>query len=728
MARGRGISLTAASNALAKAAAGSFSALRRLNIIVPKGATEMEALAFVQQKYAGQAEAGATSSDHFTTSLTNAGEVIGTSLLPTFNRLAAEFSNYITRLEESGRLQRDANEAVTLLGDAFHTLGGAIKVVDEATGGFAHTLEILIALELGSKILGWAGALRVLAGEWGLVGAAATKAGIAQAAAATEGGAAAGAEGAAGGAAGAGGIGGLFAGGLLGQVAGSRVRGFFASRAAASEIGSAGLEGEAAAGVSATGVGALAVAAVAATAGLATLARKLNDAAGGGKTGDSIISGVEGVLTGGLFGNHNAGILGEVLNRGSLFRQFLSPTPPPPVNTPQQNEAGLGISTQQLFGQTPSGANFGGLTPMQRYWKTWVEGFKLTQAALMATLTKGNADDLAVARQIVAKVKNQINEGVLSGPALTQALQAEASALSTIWAAEAAAAQKRAAEAAAAKQKIITQIQNAIDPIKLEVALSKAQSLGQSTIPELKNLLAAAYKGLAEAIAHNNKKLEKQAYDQITSLKGQIKTAETSSTSTFQISGKLALRLAKDQALNGNVTADLEKERKALLHYIATHKKNIAAETDAYNQLAAINSQLTSSVTSAYGDYKKASLKAETSGLGLTRAQREALEARLSQRGPGGTTPESGVGAAGYVIDPATGRPVKVGHQRHHGGSGRTPSAYGSGGMESPTFHFDIKVELDGKQLTTVVTKGQQSYRKSNPSSRRGPHAATPTA
>jgi len=39
-----------------------------------------------------------------------------------------------------------------------------------------------------------------------------------------------------------------------------------------------------------------------------------------------------------------------------------------------------------------------------------------------------------------------------------------------------------------------------------------------------------------------------------------------------------------------------------------------------------------------------------------------------------------------------------------------------------------VKATLWGQKITEVVTKGQQRYRKSNPSSRRGPHAATQTA
>jgi hypothetical protein len=730
VARGRHIALSSASIALAKALGGSSTALRRLGIIVPKTATGMDAIRYVAAKFAGQAEAGATSADHLHASLANAGEVIGTSVLPTFNRLTGEFSDYLTKLDQTGRLQRDVGEGVTILGIGFHALGSAIKVVDDATGGFTHTIAILIALELGSKVYGWVTALRVLAGEWGLVGAAATAAGEAQVAAvATSGAAGVAGGGAAAAEAGAGGIGGLFAGGLLGQVAGSRVRGFFASRAAASELAGVGAEGGAAAGVSATGVGALAVAAVLATDALGGLAKKVNEAAGGGSTGNSIINTISGVLSGGLVGDYRFGVLGQALHG---FPGYSRPKPPPPPAyllkppyIPQQFQV-PGVLGQAVTGQT---GPFGTAQPMQQFWKTFGLTLKQQMAEAQAALTKSNKDDIAAARQEIARIKQLLDEGRLKGPALFMALQMEATDLSTIWSAEAAAAQKRAAAAAAAKQKIITQIQNAIDPIKLEVGLSKAQALGQSTVPALKALLSAAYKGLAKAIANGNQQLIKQAYDQITSLKQQIQQAQTAVTKTFTEPMRLQIALARAQAFGKDDTKILEEMKAAAIKALKSGKFTGQSLIDLLNEIASINSQLNSSVTNAYGDYKKASLKAETAGLGLTRAQRDALEARLSQRGPGGTVPETGTGAAGYVIDPKTGRPVRVKSKRRHlSGSTEIPGGAGGSGRIYIDQTIRLNLNIDGKHLTTVVTRGQQSYRKSNPSSRRGPHAGTPTA
>ncbi len=736
VARGRHIALSSASIALAKALGGSSTALRRLGIIVPKTAVGMAAIEFVAKKFAGQAEAGATSADHLRAGLVNAGEVIGTALLPTFNRLVTEFGDYITKLEASGRLQRDANEAVTLLGYAFHTAADAIRAVDRVTGGFVHTMEILIALELGSKIFGWIKALRVLAATWGLVGAAAVTAGEEEVAAATVGGAAG--AGAAGGSA----LTGLFAGGALGSIArtglGQKILGgraaFAGSRFAVGSEGVAtDLAGGAAIGASATGIGALAVAAALATKVLGDFAKQINDAAGGGNVGDSIIGGIEGVLTGGLVGDSKFGILPELLNRKSPFRTFLQPLPPPPPAAYRVNNTTApflqlpGTLGAAVSDPTAVQGMFGAAQPMTQYWKAFTKTFKQMMDEAQAALTKGTADDVAAARQELARIKKGLDEGIFHGPALFGALAAESNDLQQIWAAEAAAAQKRAAKAAAAKQKIITQIQNAIDPINLQIAFARADALGGNTTAVLRKQLAAAYKGLAQAIANGNKQLILQAYERIKEVKDAIKTALTTATSTFTVPAKLALDIARDQALGKGITDDLKEERRALYKWIASHRKNIQGVTDAYNQITAINSQLNSDVVNAYGMFKKASVKKLTENLGLTPDQRRRLEERLSQRGPGGTTPGSGTGAAGYVIDPLTGRPV---HAGHHSRNRRLQGAGGAGGGGAPVIHnvIDLTVNISGKRVEASVTENQQRRRRHNPTQTRGPNAATSVA
>jgi hypothetical protein len=62
---------------------------------------------------------------------------------------------------------------------------------------------------------------------------------------------------------------------------------------------------------------------------------------------------------------------------------------------------------------------------------------------------------------------------------------------------------------------------------------------------------------------------------------------------------------------------------------------------------------------------------------------------------PGGTIPAKGIGAAGYAIDPNTGRPI----------------------------HIHTHVNLDGRRIADNTTRHQQRRRGRNSSQRRGPYA-----
>jgi hypothetical protein len=200
-----------------------------------------------------------------------------------------------------------------------------------------------------------------------------------------------------------------------------------------------------------------------------------------------------------------------------------------------------------------------------------------------------------------------MDEGKLSGKSLLQALQAESTAMSTLQSAQAAAAQKAAAAAQKAAAQAQARFQNLLDPLKLEVQLSRAEAFGKSTIPALRALLASAKKALASAKSLAE---EKAALDQITQLNQALKSAQSTAVTSFTVPAKLQLALAKDAALGKSSTKDLLKLKAAILKFIRTHKNNIAALTDAYNQLAAVNQQLGATATSALGLFKQASTKA----------------------------------------------------------------------------------------------------------------------
>ena len=666
VARGRNISLTQAAVTLGKAYDGNTTALKRLGIQAPKGAKGMEAIGAVAERFAGQAKAGASAADRFNATLVDSEEIIGSAILPVLNKLLARFGDWLDKMNRSGKLQKDVNQAVSEGGHVLHVLGDVIRQVDRVTGSFLKTLEVLAAFKFASMVTSWVGSLELLAAKWGLVGSAATAATGAETGALAAGGA-----------------------GAAGAAGGSVV----------ARVGAY------------TGSGA--VAAAAKGAGFLS-ARAAFGAALFASQADQIQVKYERVVIGGniyIKASTKTGAVGYTFV-GVQPGTFLAAARVPGfLRFP--GFPGHVLSKQSAAASGP----FGSAQPQQIFTQAFGLNFAEQSAQAQAALTRGTRDDVAAAKQVVARVKRLIDQGRLKGQALIQALGLEASALSTIWSAEDAAAQKRAQAAAAAKARIEAQI----DPLKLEVALSRAEAFGQPIVPRLKALLAAADRAYRRALAAHDLALEKEALDQIASLKQQIQQATTTATQTFTAPLKLQLALARDQALGLDQTKHLLKLKALILKFIRTHKHNLQALIDAYQQLAQVNQELGTS-GSALGGFKQASTKKLTAGLGLTPAQRKALRARLSQLGPGGTVPGDGTGAFGYTIGP-DGRVKGV-----HGAIAKADRPVTNATLGHLIRRLDrlaerpihVTVDLDGRVIADSTTRHQQRRRRRNSSQRRG--------
>lgn len=681
VARGRSITLQAASIALSKALGGSATALRRLGIIVPNNVSKMAALNYVQEKFTGQARAGTTAAERFHAALVDTGAVIGTELLPTFERLANRFSNWLRGMQETGQLKKDLDD----IGKLFGLVGKAIEGVDKVTGSFVNTLKLLLALKIASMLGKLVGNLDILITKWKGVTVAATEATAAEERAFAASGGGGGNRNAPGGGPGVPLI-------VPPRVLPSRPGGV---------VGRVGEYTGGARGLAAIGT--------AGTIGLTI------GAIGGGmrnvgqneivQKGDRLVQQVS-------------------VNGKVIWHRDIATIPGKPVITEGLRDIGRGGDIGFLQGLIPGYPGGpprpGGMTsaygraPRSSY---EVPTYLQVQQA-QAELTASVKDDVSIARRIIKNIKRIIDRGNYTQKGLLDLLQAEAAALGVIQSAAQAAAQKRAAEKAAAEARASTfEI-----PHYLQLAQAKAEAYGKDETAILKKIIAAAEAAIRRG--GKNWKGLIAAYQAI----GAARAALAQDAEAALIPLRLQLRLAKAQALGGDVTAILLKMRAALYRALKAAKGNIQKQIDIWNQIAQINEQLGNSITSAYGDYKKASLKAEVEGLGLTAAQTRLLEYRLSQRGPGGTVPGEGTGAAGYVIDPETGRPVR--HRRHHhpGHSGNVPGGGGGGSSMAFTLRQTINVNVDGKRIARVITKHQQTYRSQNPSSRRGPHAATATA
>jgi hypothetical protein len=831
----------------------------------------MQALEYVQKKFAGQALAGTTVSERFSASLSDAGATIGTALLPTFDRLVGHFGDWLQRMNASGKLTQDVNTGVHLLGIGFHTLEDAISVVDKVTGGFGHTLLLIGEIWAGIKIAAWIGTLEKVAISWGLIQSAAEKAAAAEAAAASV--SAAGIatgdlRAAALASEGAGGAGLLSrlvprgVGGAVGLGVGGLIAGQLAERAIPGQAGQTtgrALEG---AGVGA-GIGLLVGGPVGAGVGGAlgglvgavstfihsaptfnqqatTMAHSITALGHAGQIASRDILALQSSIATGRVSRDEAqqalkqAQAQEQATRGtsahaaavdrlraaqlnlrvaneslvvsqekltaaqkrqadtqerqrkataafavqlqSIAKQ--SQTIPGPRGLPFPNADPFGtyidklrslqgelvktdpkmakvianlLAIAQMFGKIPSSKTVkltlqetlagtfqlprigpggdlfprgprsvpsgptgptgpAGKPPVVQ-WSQFQ--LTLTEQVLQAkaALTKTTADDVAVAKQIIARIKNLIARGKLDDKALIQALQAEADAQSTID--SAAQARRDAAAKAAAVAKARASTYNV--PAALQLAQAKAEAYGKSETAILKKIIAAAQK----AINSGGKNWQGlvAAYQTIANARAQLEQDAQQAL----IPLKLQLALARAQATGGDQTPILRKMKAVLEKALKAAKGNIQKQIDIWTQIGAINQQLGQDISNSYGDYKKASLKWETQGLGLTPAQRRALEARLSQIGPGGTHPMSGTGAAGYIIDPDTGRPIHRNQRRRQG------SQYSRSGSGTPTVNanIDLRVYIDGKQVEAVVTKRQQKNNTRRPTQSRGPNAAT---
>lgn len=197
IARGRHISLEAATQIVIKANMGLTGALRRMGIdmqpvktaqdaltasgekftvqqkaaakALDLAATKQAAIAQLQKTYAGQAAAYGNSSagaaDKFKVSLTNLEVTLGTALLPTLTDGIPHLSKWVNKLNDSGDAARYAKETVSTVKGVVEDLIPVVKTgahgfetFSKDVGGTKHAVELLggafAAWKLSSVITG----------------------------------------------------------------------------------------------------------------------------------------------------------------------------------------------------------------------------------------------------------------------------------------------------------------------------------------------------------------------------------------------------------------------------------------------------------------------------------------------------------------------------------------------------------------------------------------------
>ncbi len=156
IARAKHKDLAVAATLVAKVEAGNIGLLRRQGVQITKNATVEQALAQARSHFAGQAKAGTTEQERFGAVLHNTEEIIGTGVLPILNKYLASGAQWLTQMNDSGKLQAHVSHDMKLFGSIVNDTVAAIREITDAAGGFMNVLKGLLAFKVTSILAGWA--------------------------------------------------------------------------------------------------------------------------------------------------------------------------------------------------------------------------------------------------------------------------------------------------------------------------------------------------------------------------------------------------------------------------------------------------------------------------------------------------------------------------------------------------------------------------------------------
>lgn len=162
LARGRNMDLVKAAQLVVRVEAGQIGSLRRLGINVDKNAKSYEAIAYVQRKYAGAAQAYANTAagaqDRVTVAIGDTEKLLGRALLPTFEHYANALSDWLQDAENMKRIQDDANRAIEVGGKVIRGLAAGLRIVRavaepvvDALGGIEKAAELALIVGIATK-------------------------------------------------------------------------------------------------------------------------------------------------------------------------------------------------------------------------------------------------------------------------------------------------------------------------------------------------------------------------------------------------------------------------------------------------------------------------------------------------------------------------------------------------------------------------------------------------
>jgi hypothetical protein len=129
LARGKQMDLSTASMVVGRVASGNTEILKRYGIELEKGATASEALAELQSRYAGQAEAYASTwqgtQAQISTTVGNIKETIGGALLPTLTDVGKALNDALNRPD----VRQSIEDIAAAIGNMATQVGGVVKLL-----------------------------------------------------------------------------------------------------------------------------------------------------------------------------------------------------------------------------------------------------------------------------------------------------------------------------------------------------------------------------------------------------------------------------------------------------------------------------------------------------------------------------------------------------------------------------------------------------------------------
>lgn len=182
VARGRNLDLAKAAQLLVRVQAGQIGSLRRLGIVIRKGASGEEAIAAVRAQYASAAkaytESDISAQERWNKVLDDTYEIVGAKLSPIITGYQRRLSEWLNKANESGETQRKVNEYFRTGESVVRGFAGGIKLAKtvlspfvDALGGAERTVKLLTAAFVIGKAVKFAAAVRGVAASFGFIAA-----------------------------------------------------------------------------------------------------------------------------------------------------------------------------------------------------------------------------------------------------------------------------------------------------------------------------------------------------------------------------------------------------------------------------------------------------------------------------------------------------------------------------------------------------------------------------